>query len=165
MFRPSSFLLQHTYTVHRGVIEQLLAPQFSILWRHEFGASNDDMKLVPIIVKAIETIRTAYEPFAQMAESHEVTDTLVTKVLLGTFGCLPACDKYFTAGFKSEGFKYSSLNRIFIERVFGFCRDNLQNLRQEQKRIKSKSSGGMHYPLMKLVDMCFWEIGYENRRG
>jgi hypothetical protein len=38
------------------------------------------------------------------------TDTLVTKVILGTFGRLPAFDRYFADGLKSQGLRYSSLS-------------------------------------------------------
>jgi hypothetical protein len=98
-------------------------------------------------------------PFAPQAESRQASDTLVTKVILGTFGCLPACDRYFIDGWKSEGFKYSYLNSKFVDRVLSFCRDNLGSFREEQAAIES--SGRMHYPLMKLVDMYFWQTGYE----
>ena len=59
-------------------------------------------------------------PFAPQAESRQASDTLVTKVILGTFGCLPACDRYFIDGWKSEGFKYSYLNSKFVDRVLIF---------------------------------------------
>src|SRR5271157_828470 len=37
MYRGSSFLLQHAYTVHLGVIERLVSPQFSVLWGKDLG--------------------------------------------------------------------------------------------------------------------------------
>jgi hypothetical protein len=159
MYRGSSFLLKHSYTVHLGVIDLLGARRFSVLWETEFGASRTHDDLVPIILEAIEGIREVYQPFAPGVGSRQPTDTLITKVILGTFGCLPACDRYFIDGFKCAGFSYSRLNRKFIERVLSFCQANLQNLRKEQAAIKS--SEGMCYPLMKLVDMYFWRIGFE----
>jgi hypothetical protein len=159
MYRGSSFLLQHAYTIHLGVIDLLAAPRFSVLWDREFGASESDTELVPIILDAIDSVRTAYKPFAPTKDSQQPTDTLVTKVILGTFGCLPACDRYFINGFKDTGFSYSYLNGRFIERILEFSRINISKLREEQTRIKV--NGGMHYPLMKLVDMYFWQIGFE----
>jgi hypothetical protein len=128
------------------------------LWEQEFGAGDDDSKLVPIILKAIDAIREAYRPFAPLAAS----DTLATKVLLGTFGCLPACDQYFIKGFKSAGFQYSYINAKFIERVLHFCKDYFGELRDEQQIIEKTS--GVRYPLMKLIDMYFWQIGIEHSR-
>jgi hypothetical protein len=163
MYRGSSFLLQHTYTVHKSAIEQLVSPRFSPLWEREFGARADDEELVPVILDAIVAVRDAYAPFAQLADSGVATDTLVTKVLLGTLGCLPGCDRFFIDGFKSEGLSYSYLNERFIGRVLIFRKENLAELRSEQDAIERL--GGMHYPLMKLIDMYFWQIGFEHSKS
>src|SRR6266567_156144 len=45
MYRGSSFLLQHAYTAHLGVIDQLVKPRFSVLWKQEFGAVENDSNL------------------------------------------------------------------------------------------------------------------------
>src|SRR5713101_3400306 len=163
MYRGSSFLLQHAYTVHLGVIDQLIAPRFSVLWEREFGAGENDASLVPIILEAANAVREAYRPFVPPVESRQASDTLVTKIILGTFGCLPACDRYFIKRFKSAGFEYSYLNVKFIERVLRFARENLEELCKEQDRIER--SGGIRYPIMKLVDMCFWQMGFELEPG
>jgi hypothetical protein len=159
MYRGSSFLLQYSHTVHLGVIRQLVGPQFSVLWEKEFGADESDEKLVPTVMEAIHAVREAYRPFAPPAESRQASPTLITKIMLGTFGCLPACDRYFIQGFRSTGFRYSYLTREFVERVLQFCIENLRDLREEQRTIEH--NGAMRYPLMKLVDMYFWQIGCE----
>ena len=94
-----------------------------------------------------------YQPLAQ------ASDTLVTKVILGTLGCLPACDRYFIEGFKHTGFHYTRLNPNFIEQVLDFCQQNLRDLKKAQVAIEK--IGGVRYPLMKLVDMYFWQIGFD----
>lgn len=159
MYRGPSFLLQHAYTVHRAVIDLIAQEQFKPLWNTEFGATEKDNTLLPLIKHLIEGLRKSYEPFVPATETTQPTDTLITKVILGTFGYLPACDRYFIFGFKSEGFKYSYLNDRFILRAHGFCLAHLTILRAEQTNIAEKS--GLRYPLMKLVDMYFWQIGYE----
>jgi hypothetical protein len=160
MYRGSSFLLGYTYTVHRSVVELLDETRFQELWKTDFGASATDGRLIPRIHELIAAIRQAYKPFAPKNDSAQPTDTLITKVILGTFGCLPACDRLFIDGFKRAGFKYSYLNDNFVQRIFGFCQDELPRLQKEQALIQEKS--GIRYPLMKLVDMYFWQIGYEN---
>jgi hypothetical protein len=161
MYRGSSFLLQHDYTVHLGVIDQLVAPPFASLWEEEFGADDNDEALKPVILEAIREIREAYRPFAPPSDSRQASDTLVTKVLLGTFGCLPACDTYFIDGYRAGGYKYSYPNGNFVDGVLRVCRENLPLLREEQTAIERAS--GIHYPLMKLVDMHFWQTGYERK--
>lgn len=159
MYRGSSFLLRHAYTVHRGVVDLVARRHFDELWDPDFGARPKDALLIPRVRELIAAVHESYEPFAPTTGSAQPTDTLITKVILGTFGCLPACDRYFIDGFKRAGFKYSSLNGRFIERVLGVCQDHLPELRKEQARIEQ--IGGIRYPLMKLVDMCFWQVGYE----
>lgn len=159
MYRGSSFLLQYAYTVHLGVIDVLREARFSALWQEEFGAGKADDALVPTMLDACAAIEEAYRPFACNANSKKATDTLVTKVVLGTFGCLPACDQYFVKGFRHAGFTYSRVNAKFIHRILDFCHANLPDLRQEQKWIQRRRS--VRYPLMKLVDMYFWQSGRE----
>ena len=148
MYRGSSFLLQRTYTAHLPVIRALASPKFSNLWQRDIGTHDDDVKLIMALV---ESVRAAYEPFGKP------TDTLTTKVLLGTVGCLPACDRFFIQGFRAQGYPYSCLNGRFVERIIRFCIDNRLELAQLQSMIIDR--GGPRYPLMKLVDMHFWQIG------
>jgi hypothetical protein len=153
MYRGSSFLLQRAYTVHEGVIERLASPQFADLWDKEVGSDGSDMRLVQSILAAVTAVKEAYAPFGV------ATDTLATKVILGTLACLPACDRFFIDGFKESGRQYSYLNARFVERILQFCIECGAELRSEQAKIEA--AGGMHYPLMKLADMNFWQIGYE----
>lgn len=152
MYRGSGFLLGRAYTVHLGVIDRLAEPRFRPLWEREFGAGEADPALVPTVLAAVRAVREGYLPFGRP------TDTLVSKVLLGTLGCLPACDRYFVEGFENAGFTYSCLNQSFVEQVLAFCRANAAELRGEQERI---GAGGARYPMMKLVDMHFWQLGSE----
>jgi hypothetical protein len=86
MYRGSSFLLEYDYTVHLRVIDQLVSSGFCRLWQEEFGAGANDIELVRIIADAVGAVREAYRPFAEAAEAGPASDTLVTKVILGTFG-------------------------------------------------------------------------------
>ena len=153
MYRGRSFLLQRAFTVHEAVVERLTSPQFSELWEKEVGSEVADARLVQPILKAVAAVKEAYAPFGA------ATDTLATKVILGTLACLPACDRFFLYGFRESGHQFSSLNDLFVERILKFCTDCSAELRTEQSRISA--TGGIYYPLMKLADMYFWQIGYE----
>jgi hypothetical protein len=108
------------------------------------------------MLDAADEVREAYRPLALPAANRA---RLVTKVILGTLGCLPACDRYVIDGFRHEHLSYSRANRNFVGRILRLCRENLDILLTEQKCIASHS--GKHYPLTNLVDMHFWQIGYE----
>jgi hypothetical protein len=153
MYRGSSFLLRRDYTVHKRTIEALFSERFAALWGREIGSNPADEEYADLILQAAGAVRSSYEPFGR------ASDTLVTKILLGTLACLPACDRFFIDGFKRTGHQYSSVNALFVKRMVGFCTKFAGELRQEQSRIALAS--GADYPLMKLADMYFWQIGFE----
>ena len=148
------FLRKHAYTVHKPVIRVLASSQFSDLWQPDLGSTpSEDIKLAGTIMDLVEKVEAEYRKLTDQQKM----DTLVTKVLLGTVGCLPARDSYFETGFKpylKPGVPYGSLNRRFVETILGFCRDNRGELDELRSEIRDRP-----YPLMKLVDMYFWQIG------
>ena len=152
MYRGSGFLFKYAYTVHKPVIRALASSQFSKLWQRDIGTQDNDIELAATIMELVESVSDAYR---QLGE--EPTDRLVTKVLLGTVGCLPARDRFFEKGFKAQGFCYGSLNCHFVDRILRFVIDNRPELAELQPKILDL--GGLPYPLMKLVDMHFWQIG------
>ena len=87
--------------------------------------------------------------------NNNVTDTLLTKILLGTLGCVPAYDRFFKNGLKNKGSKpYSSFSKNSFEKVIKFYIDNKDDFDEVQKEID--------YPIMKLIDMYFFKIGVES---
>ena len=161
MYRGSSFLLQLDYTVHRDAVAVLREARFGELWAQDFDFGSSDAHAIykRTILDAAKAVHAAYAAHAPRNAS-QVTATLVTKVILGVLGCLPACDQYFVHGFR-QCFGYSCVNSHFVDRVFRFCSKNRRALQREQRRIQDDFSA--HYPLMKVVDMYFWQIGYETK--
>lgn len=153
MYRGSAFLLQRAYTVHTGAVEALASPQFSPLWHIEAGSGSADRQLVPTILALVEAVKESYKPFGL------ASDVLATKVILGTTGSLPAVDRFFIAGFRKSQRPYSKLTGAFVERIIEFCNEYAEELRVEQARIEA--AGNVCYPLMKLADMYFWQVGYD----
>jgi hypothetical protein len=68
-------------------------------------------------------------------------------------------DEYFVAGFKHEGFECPKMDAKTSKRILNFCREHRAELRKAQTVVEGAC--GMRYPLMKLVDMHFWQIGFE----
>jgi len=154
MYRGSGFLLEYTYEIHKFVIRELaLSKEFLQLCPYDVGTNPNDINLAPDIKTLVQLIRNAY--YNNLNETP--TDTLISKILLGTTGCLPACDTYFVKGFRSEGNPYPKLNKKFIKNILGFCINKRQELGVIQPTILSLDEHP--YPRMKLVDMLFWQIG------
>jgi len=153
MYRGSSFLPDFDFTIHIPVVERLWDPSVSALRNKEMGGSLEDLELVEALLSTADAIRSGYRPYGK------ATHTLVTKVMLGAIGCFPTLDTLFVAGARQCGLQCADLSRKTIECIVRFCLIRLDDLRQEQEKIKKRSP--IRYPLMKIVDMYFWQIGFE----
>jgi len=87
----------------------------------------------------------------------KVTDALVTKVILGTCGCTPAYDRYFLRGLAANDLRFTKFTGDSFAAVCRFYRDNATEFRQAGRRI---AADGVRYPVMKLIDMYFWQVGF-----
>ena len=79
---------------------------------------------------------------------------------MGTLGCVPAYDRYFVDGIKAYKVTTGSFNEESIRKLVDFYEKENNNKRLEKYR-KSLKVYGYEYPQMKLLDMGFWQIGYE----
>lgn len=163
MYRGSSALLWKDYRIHQPAILKLLAPQFDILWDLDIGDSTHDRATAELIVSLSTALRTIYRQEITTVDSaprdFNASDTLITKFLLGTVGCTPACDRYFVFGFRHVGLRYTRFNATFLFDVFQFCREHRDIFLDTQEVIARRSK--IRYPLMKLADMYFWKIGFD----
>jgi hypothetical protein len=90
------------------------------------------------------------------------TDTLVTKIMLGTLGCIPAYDQYFIDGMRKSGVSCSRLDLSSLKRIVGYYHKYKDKFNEAQETIKKDTD--IRYPIMKLVDMYFWEIGFKESK-
>ena len=90
--------------------------------------------------------------------SNKVSDTLITKVLMGTLGCVPAYDRYFIEGIKIMKVSTRNYNLASLIKLVEFYEENHVRLEEIRKNFKVY---GLPYPQMKLLDMAFWQIGLE----
>ncbi|MDZ4733513.1 MAG: hypothetical protein SGJ16_07995 [Nitrospirota bacterium] len=160
MYRGSSFLLWKDYLVHRKVVKHLLSLRH--LRNIDFSKQCDSK--IDEIFELSSWIRNWYQGNIRYvngtAKKIHATDTLVTKILLGTLGCIPAYDRYFIEGLRAtKGLSYSTLTKNNFLSVVEFYKDNRDDFDSVQESIKRTS--GIYYPTMKLVDMYFWQIGFD----
>lgn len=161
MYRGSSFLLQKDYKVHTPIVEEILKPEYDCL----FGLAcadlrNDDVR--EQYTKLYKFIDGYFDPIREKVAGHEVTTSvspvLITKILMGTLGCVPAYDRFFQDGvatYKVTTQEYS-LKSVF--RLADFYEEH--NDRLEEARCGMRTED-LVYPQMKLLDMGFWQIGFE----
>lgn len=164
MYRGSSQLLQKNYKVHADVLQILLKKEYAVLIDIDFEDARLPVSILPLIVELIADLRYAYESLGVTP-----TDTLVSKVMMGTMGCIPAYDRYFVDGVnywrklpgnRSQGFP-ARLGADSYLGLVSFYRRFQEDILTVQKSTERNS---IKYPVMKLIDMYFWNMGYQLNR-
>ena len=166
MYRGSSFLLQRDYKVHYGAVKEILECTDERLW--DYTPKEEEIKAISVSLFGepnndglYKKIRDAYK------NAPTPSDTLVTKILMGTLGCIPALDRFFKAGLQvyqsiQDGDEYKPSSADYPKKVFTY----LAKLAANRQHLFAFSASPPKnavciYPPMKCLDMCFWEIGYE----
>lgn len=152
----NSFLMQKDYKIHATVVRLLYQPEWTALWditpdklAQEWYA-NRIMKLCEAITKAY-VARGAGIP----------TETLLTKILLGTIGCVPAYDRYFKKALSLTGAAPQSCNAKSLMALGKLYIDHMA----EFEALRRHCSDRIEYPAAKVIDMCFFEYGFQMDGG
>ena len=152
----NSFLMQKDYKIHAAVVKLIYQPEWGSLW----DITADKMAqewYADRIMKLCEAITEAYVT----SGAGIPTETLLTKILLGTIGCAPAYDRYFKKALSITGAASQScsarslmaLGKLYIDR------------KDEFEALRRHCSDRVEYPAAKVIDMCFFEYGFQNDGG
>ena len=161
MYRGSSFLLQKDYKVHNEAIKEIFKDEYNNLWGIECKEYfNEENQIV--LDNLTSNLRNIYSKIRSSAKQidikMEVSDTLITKILMGTLGCVPAYDRYFVTGIREYKIAPGTYGINSILNLCQFYQDNFEYFEKTRKNMKI---GNLIYPQMKVIDMCMWQIGYE----
>ena len=161
MYRGSSFLLQKDYKVHAPIVEEILKPECDCL----FGFACTDLRKseVQMALKTVyDNIADHFGPMRDQAAGREVASpvspVLITKILMGTLGCVPAYDRFFEEGARHLGLKKKSYNEDSLLELADIYEEHNDRLEEARRAMQIDD---LSYPQMKLLDMGFWQIGFE----
>lgn len=161
MYRGSSFLLQKDYKVHIPVVKELLSEKYDVLAGIEcvsFREKSNQQLLLDIN----SFLGQYYDKIRREVKEQELKNplsfTLITKILMGTLGCVPAYDRYFIAGIKNQKIATGNCNLKSIMQLVDFYEKNSAQLEPVREKMEVE---GMPYPQMKMIDMGFWQVGFE----
>lgn len=165
MYRGSCFILQKDYKVHTPIVEEILKPEYDCL----FGLAcadvrNDDVraqytKLYKCIDAYFDEIR---KEVRGRAVASSVSPVLITKILMGTLGCVPAYDRFFEEGAKYLGLEKKSYNKDSLLELAKFYEAHNDRLEEARRGMRTDD---LIYPQMKLLDMGLWQVGFERDAG
>ena len=83
---------------------------------------------------------------------------LITKILMGTLGCVPAYDRFFVDGIKKHKVTTGEYSPESVLRLVDFYEAHNDHLEEARRGMRTED---LTYPQMKLLDMGFWQIGFE----
>jgi len=162
MYRGSSGLLQKNHLIHKGAVDIVFARNNQKLKCNQTTEVKRENINAIIELKSELAVHYSSIYFTKGADKPKPispTDTLLSKIMLGTLGCVPAYDRYFIDGLKEMKMKHTGFNEASLNELFNFIVANKNEIDQAQKLIKNKTKS--HYPIMKIIDMYFWQIGYD----
>ena len=155
MYRGSAFLLQHNYTVHIKAIQVLQDHTYDPL----FHISAEDLckeENLSLLEQLGNAIKECY--ITQLAESSDrkiiVSDVLLTKILLGTLGCVPAYDRFLQKTLSDYHIASSTYSK---NSIFAVAKYYCEHKKAFEMLCNQININGTPYPPMKLLDMCFWQ--------
>lgn len=161
MYRGSSFLLQRDYKIHKGVILELFKEKYSELWGIELNLYKE-IRIQELLIDLTNNISEIYNEIRLSVKENEpkndISLTLVTKALMGTMGCVPAYDRYFISGIKYFKVSTGNYNINSILKLVDFYEEYFEDFENVRKNMKIDE---LEYPQMKLLDMCFWQVGFD----
>lgn len=147
----NSFLMQKDYKIHAEVVKLIYQPQWDSLWDLPAEMMAQE-QYAQQVIQLSQLIADAYSH-----KGGNPTDTLLTKILLGTIGCVPAYDRYFKKALSITGAAPQSFG---VRSIVA-----LGNLYMEYKNefvaLQKYCSKRTEYPAAKVIDMCFFEYGFQ----
>lgn len=165
MYRGSSFLLQKDYKVLVPIVEEVLKPEYDCL----FGLACADLRESEIqdrLENLNKYIAKHFEPIRDEVAGREVptpvSPVLITKILMGTLGCVPAYDRFFVDGIKKYKVTTGEYNLKSVLRLVDFYEAHNDRLEEARRGMRTDD---LIYPQMKLLDMGFWQVGFEKDAG
>lgn len=146
MYRGSAELLQHSARALVPVIKTL-AEAPGELW--DIDAGDYSPEAIALLLRTAGALRDAFPG--------RPTDTLITKTMLGTFGCVPAFDQYFR-----RGFGIASLGRKSLLAIDEYARSRyaaIERCRASTLDFLTDDPTEHRYSRAKVIDMVFFIEG------
>lgn len=155
MLRGSSVLLQCSPAVFKGLIGHFDSISKCTIWCIDVDSYNNSNK---------QLIINEYNAISKILNSsiHNVPSvTLVTKIMLGVFGCVPAFDTFFTKAFRTlyGDFRTISISELnYIEDFYVKHRIVIDKMQVPVIDFEGNPTK-LFYKKAKLIDMFGFSVG------
>jgi hypothetical protein len=155
MYRGSSFLLNKSMDIHRQAVKEIMKSRYDSLWQI-CPSCFKDSKTLDLLFELKETLEKLYQKETKVTQT--ISETLITKIMLGTLGCTPAYDRFFKKGCKKLKVHIcQTFNKKSINSLANFYKLHSKTFESVSNKIEGDRK--LAYPPMKLVDMFLWKYG------
>ncbi|HRE41994.1 MAG TPA: DUF2442 domain-containing protein [Ignavibacteria bacterium] len=143
MYRNTD-LLNKSIKIYKDFLKFIIDEKNSYLWKLDINEYNNEN-----INKLLEFI---YKFKTNFSDKLIISDTLISKIMLGVFGNIPAFDRNF-----KKGFGFSKINFNNLTKINNFYLSNKQLIDNYKNKIKtlsfSNNEKNFNYPIAKIIDM------------
>ena len=153
MYRGSAFIASKDYLVHKDAVAAV-EEYYCRLQNLNLSGCFDNIDHVFSLAKKLEC---AYK---NNADDHLATEILITKIMMGTLGCAPAYDKYFCKGLRERSLPQAFSKKSY-KKMLNFCKEESDEFEKVQLHLNQRADGFVKYPIMRVVDIYFWQRGDE----
>ncbi len=157
MYRGSSFLLQKDYKVHCEAVKELQNEKYNSLRGASLETLSEEKNLNLLFVLKDE-LNKIYSKKKPEDAKEGVSNMLLTKIIMGVFGCCPAYDTYVTASLKKYGISSTSFDKENFKKLISTFKNYESTINEECENISSE----VKYPQMKVIDSILWQLGYSD---
>jgi hypothetical protein len=161
MYRGSSFILQRSVKYLQPTIEYIATLDKKI-WEIDVDNYENEKQTIIDIYKEVKAL---------LIKNNEADLTLVTKILLGVFGFIPAFDSYFCDTFRNHYKGKSGFRRVdenSLSCIQDFYDKNMETIDKlaDETYVIDFITGNLidiKYTKAKIIDMYGFQKGIKNK--
>lgn len=148
----NSFLNKYSHEIHKDAIRVIFDRRWDSLWDIDYATlTQNQAESIQALAGELESTYTSIHHFER--DDYQLTDTLKTKILLGTIACVPAYDRFFVCALRHSLEKSKFCDKSLLE-----LKDVYVEFGTDFASMREYCNHG-NYPSAKLLDMCFFEYG------
>lgn len=162
MLRGSTFSFYKDYLFHKPVIEILLDKKYSSLLNNKCSQiNNNDINNIIDVSNRIKQyyLSQTYKDSKGKIKKCNPTNALITKILLGSYQCMPALDTYVRKEIKKELNITPKIDKKTITSLLDFYNKNKNDIDDSVIYYYKKTK--VNYSEMKIIDMYFWSKNFK----
>ena len=141
MYRGSSFILQKDYKAFKNIVNIIMDKRYNSLWniKQNYKQKKELVILFDELYKKIERLLSeikndiSYHKDLSIDSRNRynvdrISGILVTKIILGTIGCIPAYDRFFRKGLKQRNMIQLFNPKRSFEMLLDFYKENKEKI-------------------------------------